>query len=387
MPSTTATCLSCLSALLAFVPAQMLHAQKNSSPKQLWSMDLSVDPDFSKRAQADNRLLLRPPSLGFLDNERIVVAFDDNSSALSGFEMRPFGFHVLEATATSGRLGAKRSWQVQNSTSQVVPTRNGRVLVLVGEQLKELSSDFGEIATLSIPLELHGKPTPVHLPSGLFLNPDYERWQIDLTPDGNAVVLAHYVGPRATIEWLGSSDLKRANSVNFTAPGLKTVFAGDDFALVTTHNVPPVLLTRSGEQRKLCDCGTEVARVATNELIFLATRTEYRLVTRTGELRQSGKTKLTGRQFDRAAELDRFAYTSGFYKGSGFPVQTSFTPQMTVHIVDTRTLKQIAEKTFVQPPVPKGGFSYGHESAIALSPDGRHLLVLIGSILSLYAIP
>ena len=387
MPSRIARCLSYLSALLAFVPGQMLHAQKHGSPQQLWSVDLSADPDFSKRALADNRLSLRPPSLGFLDNEHFVVAFDDNSSELSGFEMRPFGFHVVEATATLGRLGAKRSWQVLNSTSQVVPIRNGRVLVLVGEQLKELSSDFGEVATLSIPLELHGRPTPMHLPSGLFLNPDYERWQVDVTPDGNAVVLAHYVGPQATIEWLGSSDLKRGNSVNFTAPGLKTVFAGGDFALVTAHNVPPVLLTRSGEQRKLCDCGTEVARVATNELIFLAARTEYRLVTREGEVRQSGKIKLTGHQFDRAAELGRFAYTSGFYKGSGFPLQTSFTPQMTVHIVDTRTLKQIAEKTFVQPPVPKGGFSYGHESAIALSPDGRRLLVLIGSTISLFAIP
>lgn len=366
----------------------MLHAEKHGSPKQLWSVDLSIDSDFSKREHADNHLDLRPPYLGFLDNERIVIAFDDNSRALSGFEMRPFGFHVLEAAATSGRLGAKRSWQVQNSTSQVVPTRNGRVLVLVGEQLKEFSSDFSEIVSVSTPLELHGKPTPMHLRSGLFLNPDFERWQIDVAPNGNAVVLAHYVGPQTTIEWLDSSNLQRMNSVNFNGPGLKTTFAGDDFALVTVHNLPPVFLTRSGEQRKLCDCGQELARVATKELIFVATRTEYRLVTSTGELRQSAKLKLVGREFDRAAELDRFAYTTGFYKGSGFPVQTSFAPQMTVHIVDSTTLKEIAQTTFKQPTVPKGGWPSGFgESAIAVSPDGQRLAVLIDSALTVYAIP
>src|SRR6185437_12693031 len=80
-------------ACLILSSPQILFAKEPTEPAQLWSTDLSNDADFVKRARAENSILLRPPTLDFLDNEHIIVAFDDNSRSLSGLEMRPFGFH------------------------------------------------------------------------------------------------------------------------------------------------------------------------------------------------------------------------------------------------------------------------------------------------------
>jgi hypothetical protein len=377
-----------LALVFMLVVPQSLLAKEPRQPRQLWSIDLSNDPDFAKRAQAEDPILLRPPTLDFLDNERVIVAFDDNSSALSGFEMRPFGFHVLKVDAQDGKLGKKLSWQVQNHTSQAMSVEKGNLLVLVGEQLKKLSNTFEELLSIPVPLKLHGNPKPMHLPSGLFLNPDFDRWEIDVAPGGTTVVLAHDDGPDFTVEWLKTSDLGRIGSATFSGVGLKDVFAGNEFALVIAGTVSPMLLLRSGEHRTLCECHPGMARVLTDDLIFLSMRKEYKIVTPSGEVRSSGKLKIGAYQFYRSSTGDRFAFTTGFYKGSGFPLQTEFAPQLTVHVFDRKTLKQITEKTFQESAVPKGGVSHGfRQSAFALSLDGHQLLVLINSTLSLYQIP
>jgi len=377
-----------LALVFVFVVPQALLAKEPTQPRQLWSIDLSNDPDFAKRAQAENPILLRPPTLDFLDNEHVIVAFDDNSSELSGFEMRRFGFHVLKVDAQDGKLGQKLSWQVQNHTSQAMSVEKGNLLVLVGEQLKKLSNTFEELASIPVPLKLHGNPTPMHFPSGLFLNPDFDRWEIDVAPGGTTVVLAHDDGPDNTVEWLKSSDLGRIGSGTFSGAGLQDFFAGNEFALVFVHNDPPMLVRSSGEHRTLCECRPGMVRVLTDDLIFLTMQKEYKIVTTSGEVRSSGKLKIGASQFHRSSTADRFAFTTGFYKGSGFPLQTEFAPQLTVHVLDTKTLKQITEKTFQEPAVPQGGVSHGfRQSAFALSPDGHQLLVLINSTLSLYQIP
>jgi hypothetical protein len=81
----------------------------------------------------------------------------------------------------------------------------------------------------------------------------------------------------------------------------------------------------------------------------------------------------------------RFAYATGHYKGSGFPNQTQFAPEMRVRIFDWGRMKQVAEISFAKPEQPvMTGF---RQSAIALSHDGRSVAVLIDSVLSLYQLP
>ena len=202
------------------------------------------------------------------------------------------------------------------------------------------------------------------------------------------MVLAHHDGPEVTVEWLRSSDLGSIGSTTFSGVGLKDLFAGNESALVVVNTLSPMLLLRSGEHRTLCECRPGMTRMLTDDLIFLALRREYKIVTTAGEVRSSGKLKIGAYQFHRSSSADRFAFTTGFYKGSGFPLQTEFAPQMTVHVLVSKTLKQVAEQTLQEPAVPKGGVSHGfRQSAVALSPDGRRLLVLLNSTLSLYRIP
>jgi hypothetical protein len=86
--------------------------------------------------------------------------------------------------------------------------------------------------------------------------------------------------------------------------------------------------------------------------------------------------------FHRAANVNRFAYATGRYKGSGFPLKTHFAAHMEVKVFDWSTMKQVGSIVFDEPE--KSVSSGFKESAIALSPDGRRLLVLIRSTLNLY---
>lgn len=367
-------------------------AKEPAAPTQVWSVDLSKDPDFSKREHADNSILLRTPTLDFLDDDRIVLAFDDNSRSIpetAGRAMQSFAFHVAVLDADHGKTIRQLAWQVQNSTSQAMAVGKGHLLVLVGEQLKELSSTFEELASVTVPLKLHGQPTPVNLQRGrAFLNPDYERWQADVAPGGTRIILAHDSGPDVTVEWLNAADLRGLDTTSFSGLGLKNFFAGNSSVLVWVRNLPPMLVTSSGKPRNICECRPEMARMLTDDIIFLAFPHEYKIVSVSGELRSSGKLRIGAHGFHRAWGGSRFAYGTGFYKGSSFRLPTEFTPQMTVHILDLTTLKEVAELPLVEPGVPDKSVSRGfRQSAIALSTDGHRLLVLVNSTLTLYRVP
>ena len=116
--------------------------------------------------------------------------------------------------------------------------------------------------------------------------------------------------------------------------------------------------------------------------MFLDERDKYEVKTISGVTRASGKLKLEAPKFGRAANASRFAYETGHYKDSGLPLRTHFAAHMEVKVFDWSTMKEIGVVTFDEPEKPvSSGFK---QSAIALSPDGRRLLVLAGSTLNLY---
>jgi hypothetical protein len=116
--------------------------------------------------------------------------------------------------------------------------------------------------------------------------------------------------------------------------------------------------------------------------MFLDKQDKFEIKTTSGETRASGKLRVEASKFCRAANASRFAYATGHYKGTGFPLRTHFAAHMEVKVFDWSTMKQIGVVTFDEPEKPvSSGFK---QSAIALSPDGRRLLVLTGSTLNLY---
>jgi hypothetical protein len=347
---------------------------------KLWSVDLSKDQDFQRRSHA-SEALLKPPTLDFLNEDQIIVAFDDNEMSIPSPEMTPFVFHVLEVEASSGRLGKKLSFDVLVNTSQAEATGDGSFLVLAGEELKKFSHSFNEVASLPTPLRLHGQPTEQQLGGQLYLNPRYETWHMDVAPGGREFVLAHVKNPQEMeVSWLRTSDLTTIAMV-LRAPSNQQGMSAGNQAVWLFPWGPAKLLSSSGQESSLCDHCLR-GYFLTDDLVFLDERDKYEIKTTSGETRASGKLRVEAFPLYRAADATRFTYATGHFKGSGFPLNTHFAAHMEVKVFDWSTMKQIGAVGFDQPEKQiSSGFK---QSAIALSRDGRQLLVLTGSTLNLY---
>ena len=94
----------------------LTHPALTQSVVKLWSVDLSKDKDFQGRLKVPE-IVLRPPTLDFLNADQIIVAFDDNAISIPSPEMTPFGFHGLELGASSGSLSRKLSFKTLVDTS------------------------------------------------------------------------------------------------------------------------------------------------------------------------------------------------------------------------------------------------------------------------------
>jgi hypothetical protein len=347
---------------------------------KLWSVDLSKDQDFQRRGQA-SEAFLKPPTLDFLNADQIIVAFDDNAMSIPSPEMTPFGFHVLEVDAISGRLGKKLSFNVVVNTSQAEATGDGNFLVLAGEELKKFSHSFSEVAFLPTPLRLHGQPTEQRTGGQIYLNPRYETWHMDVAPGGRELVLVHVKNPREMeVSWLRTSDFTTIATVEREPSNQEGMSAGNQAVWLFPYG-PAKLLSSTGQESSICDLCLR-GYFLTDNLMFLDERDKYEIKTISGEARASGKLRVEAFSFYRAAVAPRFAYATGHYRGSGFPLRTHFAAHMEVKVFDWSTMKQVGAVTFDEPEKPvSSGFK---QSAIALSPDGRRLLVLTGSMLNLY---
>lgn len=366
--------------LLGILCINLTHLACSQGVTRLWSVDLAKSQEFQRRFQA-SEAILSPPTLAFLNEDQIIVAFDDNAMSIPFAKMTPFGFHVLEVDVRSGSLGRKLSFKVVVNTSQAEATGDHGFLVLAGEELKKFSNSFEEVASLPTPLKLHGQPTEQRTGGQAYLNPRYESWQMDLAPGGREFVLAHVKNPHEMeVSWLRTSDFTTIATVETEPSNQQGMSAGNDAVWLFPYGWAKLLLS-SGQASTLCDRCLR-GYFLTDDFVFLDKREKYEVTTISGTIRASGKLKSGAFKFCRSANTSRFAYATGHYKGSGFPLQTHFAGHMEVRVFDWSTMKQIGVVAFDEPEKPvSSGFK---QSAIALSPDGGRLVVLTGSMLSLY---
>jgi hypothetical protein len=347
---------------------------------RLWSVDLSKDQDFQRRLQAPE-VLLSPPTIDFLNDKQIIVSFEDDDPDKPDPSRTPFGFHVLEVEATSGALGAKLSFKVL-TRSQAMVAADGTFLVLAGEELKKFSGQFKEVASLPTPLKLHGRPTEQQSGGQTHLNPRYETWQMDIGPGGREVVLAHVKNPQETeFRWLRTADFATVAATQVET--FRWQMSAGNRAVLSSGN-PKTLLISPSQQTSICAPCLR-AYFITDDLMFLDERDKYEIKTVSGKTQASGKLNHEAFKFHRAANASRFVYATGGYTGSGFPLKTHFAAHTEINVFDWRKMKQVAQVTLDQPEkAVSSGFRLG---AIALSPDGRLLVVLSGSILNCYKLP
>jgi hypothetical protein len=356
----------------------------SQSVVKLWSVDLSQDQDFRMRSNAPEEVLRRP-MLDFLNEDQIIVAFDDNAmSTLTARTTIPFGFHVLEVGVGSGNLGRKLLFKVIVDTSQAEATGEGNFLVLTGEEVKKFSPSFKEVASFPTPLELHGHPTEQRLGGTIFLNPHYELWSMHVAIDGKSFALAHRQNPREMeVTWLRTSDFAVLDTAEGTPVNRERITTKGQEVWLFPYNWAKRLLS-SFELLPICN-GCLEAHFLTDDLVFLDEQDKYEIKTISGKTRARGKLQIGAIRFSRASNATRFAYATGHAKGWGFPLQTHFAPHMEVKVFDWSTMKQMGKISFDMPEQPENSVSSGFkESAIALSPNGHQLAVLTGSVLNLY---
>jgi hypothetical protein len=326
----------------------LTHPALPQSVAKLWSVDLSKDKDFQGRLKVPE-IILRPPTLDFLNADQIIVAFDDNAMSIPGLGAAPpLGFHVVEVGA-SGSLGRKLSFKVLVDTSQAEATGDGNFLVLEGEELKKFSSSFKEIASLPTPLKLHGQPTDQRIGGRNYLHPHYETWGMDVAPGGREFVLVHVKNPQEMeLSWLRTGDFATIATVQGTPSNQQGMSAGNHAVWLFPYGSAKFLLP-SGQEVPLCSTHCRRAYFLSDDLIFLDERNKYEIKTTSGETKTTGKLNLEASPFHRAANVNRFAYVTGRYKGSGFPLKTHFAAHMEVKVFDWSTRKEVGNVVFDEP--------------------------------------
>lgn len=361
----------------------LTYSMNAQTPAKIWSLDLSMDPDFQKRLKYTDPFLT-PPTLDFIGHGKIIVSFTDNLQSVPTLErpqMLPFGFHVLQVDGATGKAGKRLDFSVLTDAVQAMAIADGNFVVLAGEELRKFSDSFEETNSIPIPLELHGQPTTTRVGERTYLNPHYESWEFDVAPGGKDLVLAHISNPQSMeLRWVNTNDLKTSAVVQ--AQPSRKFSAGNNAVLLFQYE--KLLVMSSGQQARFC---TRCLRAyfLTDDLVFVDDRDKYLIRTVAGDKRNEGSLNKEVLKFYRAVDAPRFAYATGSYKGSGFPLQTHFAPQITVRAFDWQNMKQIAELKLAEQETPASdGFA---QSAIAISPDGTLLVVLVNSTLTLYKLP
>ena len=206
---------------------------------------------------------------------------------------------------------------------------------------------------------------------------------MDVAPGGQTLVLAHVKNPRQMeLRWIRTHDFTTIATVETEPSAQQGMSAGSQAVWLFPYGWAR-LLSSSGGEYGLCDRCLR-AYFLTDDVMFLDERNKYEIKTVSGTTRATGKLDSGTSKFCRAANANRIAYISGHYKGSGFPLLTHFAAHWEVKVFDWSAMKQIKTITFDQ---PERQVSYGSkETAIALSPDGRQLLILVGSTLNLYTL-
>jgi hypothetical protein len=362
-----------LSVLLAFfVLGGLVSGSRiafGQAPDKLWSVDLAKDEDFSKRLRV-LEVSLDAPSINFLSNSQIICDFYDGEKGGYNLSMPPSDYHVLEIDANKGAFGRKLDFHPVDDYSRAMPTDGGGFVVFTGKDLKRFNNEFAPVVSYPTPREQVGDVL--------------DRWLVDVAP-GLQTILVYHGRPGDTQgrwTWLRAKDLTIGNSIQ--GPLAMMIRASDTGAIFGGGINEMQLLSVAGKSAAICArCN---AYFLSDDLIFVDEEKSYIIETTTGENRRKGKLGIGGGKFARAAHSPRFAYVTGGIVGWGFPIQTHFNRvEGKIRVWDWNTNKVIAEIDVNEHAGnPSAGLA---QMALALSPNGKYLAVLLHHTLSLYRLP
>jgi hypothetical protein len=354
-------------AVILSVAGFAAHSVAAQSPVRVWSIDLGADKDFQKRLSV-LEVSLDAPSINFLSNSQIICDFYDGEKGGYNLSMPPSGYHVLEIDANNGAFGRKLDFQPADDHSRALPTDDGGFVVFTGKELRKFSNEFTPSVSYPTPREQVGDVL--------------DRWLVDVAPSLQTILLYYHRpgDPQGRWTWLRTKDFTVVKSFqSLLAAGIE---ASDTAAIF--DGVGNLQLFSAGKVTVICTrCN---AYFLTDDLLFVDDEKSYTIETTAGENRRKGNTGIGGEKLARAAHSPRFAYVTGGIVGWGFPIQTHFNKVAgKIRVWDWNTNKVIAEIDVNEHAGnPSAGLT---QMALALSPDGKYLGVLLHHTLSLYRLP
>jgi hypothetical protein len=337
------------------------------SPAKLWSIDLAENKDFQKRLSV-SEVLLDAPSLNFLNNYQIICGFYDGEKGGYNLSMPPSGYHVLEINANNGTFGRELDFRVVDDHSRALPTEDGGFTVFSGRELTKFSSTFVHGDSYSTLRERVGDSKG--------------RSLVDIAPSLQTILLYDFgpEGLQGQWRWISTKDFSVTKSVEGSRALM--IQASDTEAILDGFGNRQLL--NSSTATPMCTrCN---AYFITNDLLFIDKEESYVIQTVNGERRGVGKLNIQASDFTRAAHATRIAFLTGRYQGGGFPLQTHFSVlRGSVIVLDWNTNRRVEEFNIAEPVGnPSAGFT---QAALALSPDGKYLAILLHHTLSLYRLP
>lgn len=346
--------------LLLLVTAAPLTGQ-SQKPIKLWSTDLGSDSEFNKRLEVEE-VLLTPPDVGILANGKLFCAFYSDGKVGFDLTLQTMRFHVLEIDAQTGAPGRRLDFRSSDDRARALAIGNGGFVALADDALTQFTDDFSAAAIFPAPLAGTSR--------------DRDFWLADPAEHGNEIVLYHRLAAedRQEVIWLKSNDL----TVLKKQPAL---FGYGPFT--ATHEKYDV----NSLQNSVCSgC---IARYLANDVIFLDSPAHfggarrYLVKTTNGRVLMSGG--LEEGAFDVSASLssNRLAFLQWHYVGSGHINVTHF-PAVAgeITVLDWGTKHSVGKIDLEGPTQnPSVGLQ---QSALALSPDGKYLAVLLHHTLTYY---
>ena len=338
------------------------------APERLWSIDLFQNKDFEKRLGV-SELFLDSPSLGFLNDSQIICDFYDLPQP--GYKLTAHlpGYHVLEISTKDGTLGRELDFQPIDDQSRALPIEDGGFVVFTGRDLIKFSSEFVRGNSYSIGRDQAGD--------------SMGRWLVDIAPSLQTILLYHLpaeVDAPGRWTWLSTKDFSVVKSLQSSRA---TIVKTSDSAAILNSFADRRLLNAPSPTPICIRCN---AYFITDDLLFVDREESYFIQTVDGVRRAAGRLNIQALDFARAAHAPRVAFLTGRYGGWGFPLKSHFNTLNGKFIVlDWNTNKRVGEIELAEPVEnPSAGFN---QTALALSPDGKYLAVLLHHTLSLYRLP
>jgi hypothetical protein len=335
--------------------------------------------------RSSDRTSASHPELAFLDEARLILSFDEKSPIA---ETPASGnvFSVLMLSALDGLTTRKLEIAAALGASATSPTADGDLVVLSGTSLKLYTNDFVLKKEVAVTPPICSK---VLITPGDFrhFRCIYNTQRLDVSPDQKRLLIRgdgsrrEGAMPLYRWSWFETNDLAPIGA--WTALGGGDFRAGNQEFIAQAGLKPPNLVTERTREPVCSEC--QRAYFLTNDL---------RLETsdRTAELKNPAglilyRTKLSDGVNEVAISRDNSLFAYVTISGGIGALQLSRQPKLNfkIHVCDWKDRREV---TSISYQVVESGevITSGSQSAIAISPNGHTLALLVDSSLALFHI-